>query len=108
MIYNKLDLKRVINGTPWCFSRHLLQFHRLEKGENPMQVPLFFFNFWVQIHNFPVGSMSVGMEKQLGDFIGNFIDYDSSIIMKGEQKYMTIRVCLDVRLPLKRRKRVIY
>lgn len=95
-LYNELDLWRVTNGIPWFFNRHLILFHRLEKGEDPMMVTLFYTNFWVQIHNLPIGSMSVGMANRLGDFIGKFLEYDTSIIAKGVKRDMRIKVCLDV------------
>ncbi|MBA0676459.1 hypothetical protein Goari_017935, partial [Gossypium aridum] len=63
--FNKLDLKRVLDGIPWFFNRHLIIFHQLEKHEDSIQVPLVFSNFWVQIYNLPVGSMSKGMARQL-------------------------------------------
>ncbi|MBA0653420.1 hypothetical protein Goklo_020599 [Gossypium klotzschianum] len=38
-----------------------------------LQVPLFFAEFWVQIHNLSGGFTSEGMARQLGDFIGKFM-----------------------------------
>ncbi|MBA0747522.1 hypothetical protein Gogos_004433 [Gossypium gossypioides] len=42
------------------------------KGEDPMEVPLVFTNFWVQIHDLPLGLMSKDMARQFGNFIGKF------------------------------------
>lgn len=75
-----------------------------EEGERSIAVPLFFSNFWVQIHKLPDGSMSEGMARQLGNFIGQFLEYDAKILTKGFQKIMRIRVCIDVRSPLKIKK----
>ncbi|MBA0794248.1 hypothetical protein Gohar_018598 [Gossypium harknessii] len=102
--YNELDLNRVINGIPWFFNRHLVLFHRLRKGEDPIQVPLFNTSFWVQIHNLPLGCMSEGMTRQLGNFVGDFMDYVAIIVTRGIKKFMKIQVRLDVRNPLRRRK----
>ncbi|MBA0729681.1 hypothetical protein Golax_022852 [Gossypium laxum] len=33
--YSKIDLKRVMDGMPWFFNRHLIVFHRLIRGEDP-------------------------------------------------------------------------
>ncbi|MBA0754765.1 hypothetical protein Gogos_021980 [Gossypium gossypioides] len=33
--YSKIDLKRVTDGMPWFFNRHLIVFHRLIRGEDP-------------------------------------------------------------------------
>ncbi|KAH1113985.1 hypothetical protein J1N35_007363 [Gossypium stocksii] len=31
-----IDLKWVMDGMPWFFNRHLIIFHKMEKGEDPM------------------------------------------------------------------------
>ncbi|PPD97775.1 hypothetical protein GOBAR_DD05197 [Gossypium barbadense] len=76
----------------------------LRKGEDPIQVPLFNTNFWVQIHNLPLGCMSEGMTRQLGNFVGDFMDYVATIVTRGIKKFIKIQVSLDVRNPLRRRK----
>lgn len=52
--------------------------------------------------------MSEEMTRQLGNFIGRFLEYDATIITRGIKKFMRIKVCLDIRSPLKIRRRVIY
>ncbi|MBA0867770.1 hypothetical protein Goshw_003827 [Gossypium schwendimanii] len=42
------------------------------KGEDPMEVPLVFTNFWVQIHDLPSGLMFKDMARQFRNFIGKF------------------------------------
>ncbi|MBA0879067.1 hypothetical protein Goshw_005831, partial [Gossypium schwendimanii] len=42
----------------------------------------------------------------MGDFIGKFMEYDSAMVTRGGGKFMRIRVLLDIRKPLKRKKRV--
>ncbi|KAH1063384.1 hypothetical protein J1N35_028371 [Gossypium stocksii] len=74
--YNKIDVQRVVDGLPWFFNRHLIIFHRLMKGEDPVQV---------QIHNLPPSFMSEGMTKQLVNFIEDFLDYDALLATKREK-----------------------
>ncbi|KAA3462160.1 reverse transcriptase [Gossypium australe] len=76
--YNEIDLKRVIDGMPWFFNRHLIIFHRLIGNEEPNTVPLWETVFWVQIHNIPIRFYT----KQLGDFIRKFVEYDASMATK--------------------------
>lgn len=52
--------------------------------------------------------MSEGMARQLGNFIGRFLEYDTTIVTRGIKKFMRVRVCLNVRSPLKRRKFILY
>lgn len=104
--YCEIDLQRVVNGMLWFFNRHLIVFHQLGRGEDPSIVPLWETMFWVQIHNIPSGFMMEGMACQIGDFIGRFLEYDTSLVTRGFGQYMRIRVSIDVRLPLKRKKRI--
>ncbi|PPR82078.1 hypothetical protein GOBAR_AA38636 [Gossypium barbadense] len=74
--------------------------------EDHLEVPLQFTEFWIQVHDLPAGVMTATMAKQFGDFVGQFLEYDSSIPTMGFHKFMCIRVKLDVSLPLKRKKKV--
>ncbi|PPD86387.1 hypothetical protein GOBAR_DD16679 [Gossypium barbadense] len=102
--YSKIDLKRVMDGMPWFFNRHLIEFHRLISGEEPSTVSLWTTIFLVQIHNLPVGFITEGMARQFRDFIRKLMEYDVSMVTRGISKFMQIRVVMDIRLPLKRKK----
>ncbi|KAG8481733.1 hypothetical protein CXB51_026616 [Gossypium anomalum] len=71
-----------------------------------LEVPLWDTVFWVQIHNLPIGAVTEGMARQFGDFIGKFLEYDASMVIRGVSKFMLIRIVFDIRSPLKRKKRV--
>ncbi|KAH1097231.1 hypothetical protein J1N35_014152 [Gossypium stocksii] len=94
-IYNMIDLKRVIDGMPWFFNKHLIVFHKLENEEDPLKVPLFYALLWVQIHNLPMGFMSEGMVQQFGNSIGQFMEYNAMLVIRGVRNYMR-RMKLDV------------
>ncbi|KAH1108207.1 hypothetical protein J1N35_011975 [Gossypium stocksii] len=79
----------------------------LRPGENPSLVPLLSSEFWVQIHNLPPGLMTEAMARQFGDFLGRFLDYDTTFRSINFQSFMHIRVQLDVTIPLKRKKKVM-
>ncbi|MBA0793096.1 hypothetical protein Gohar_017528, partial [Gossypium harknessii] len=98
--YVEVDIARVIQGSPWTFSNHLLVFHRLEKGEDPLQVSLYYVDFWVQVHDLPVGFYNEQLARQFRNFLGTFLDYDSKALFFGLQKCLRARVHLDVQLPL--------
>ncbi|MBA0659342.1 hypothetical protein Goklo_011489 [Gossypium klotzschianum] len=63
--------------------------------------------FWVQIHDLPPGLMKETMAKQFGDFLGQFLEYDTSILTTEIKKFIYIRVRLDVSLLLKRKKKIL-
>ncbi|MBA0604980.1 hypothetical protein Godav_017597, partial [Gossypium davidsonii] len=51
--------------------------------EDPMEVPLTYSFFWVQVHDLLPEMMSKVVAKQFGDFIGSFIEYYMKQIGKG-------------------------
>ncbi|XP_016743170.1 uncharacterized protein [Gossypium hirsutum] len=106
--FHRTDLERVLKGSPWTFNNHLLILHQLMDRDDPLKVPLIYANFWVQIHEVPLGFFSEALERQIGDFIGKFIEYNGSNLGKGVRHYLRIRVKLDVRKPLKRKKKILF
>ncbi|MBA0810884.1 hypothetical protein Gohar_002835, partial [Gossypium harknessii] len=77
------------------------------RGEDPLKIPLVFVPLWVQIHDVPVGLFSKSLAIQLGNFIGVFLEYDGSNLGKENSNYMRIRVQIDVRKPLRRKKQAM-
>lgn len=63
-------------------------------------------DFWIQIHNLPIGFMSEFVGKTLGNYIGEFLDYDPSNDSCVWRTYMRIHVKVDVRQPLKKNRKV--
>ncbi|MBA0672213.1 hypothetical protein Goklo_000004 [Gossypium klotzschianum] len=76
-------------------------------SEDPLEVDLLYTEFWVQIYNLPPGFFTEAIARQFGDFIGAFVEYDVKAIMAGLRNYMRIRVKVDIRKSLKRRKKLI-
>ena len=100
--FHSVDMKRVLEGAPWAFDNHLLLLHRLVEGDVPRQIPVNHVDFWVQIYELQVGYMSLGIGKQLGDFIGTSVDYDTIKNNGARRSYMRIRVTIDGHHPLKK------
>ncbi|MBA0799939.1 hypothetical protein Gohar_010417 [Gossypium harknessii] len=105
--FYKMDIERVINEALWTFNNHLLIMHRLEENKDLMQMSLIFSSFWVQVHDLPPRFFSENVMKQLGNFIGRFLEYDMKQLSRGMKNYLRVRVQLDVRCPLKRRKKIM-
>ncbi|MBA0590764.1 hypothetical protein Gorai_019456, partial [Gossypium raimondii] len=79
----------------------------IQPGEDPILVPLSTSEFWIQIHDLPTGMMTEVMAKKFGNFLWQFVEYDASIPTIGIQKFMCIRVRLNVTMSLKRKKKIL-
>lgn len=90
----------------WSFDSHLLVLGRVHVGAIMANIPLVHVPFWVQIHNLPLGFMTATLGTYLGNFIITFMEYDKTNSTNLWRKYMRIRVMIDVRLPLKKKKKV--
>ncbi|MBA0636123.1 hypothetical protein Godav_029878 [Gossypium davidsonii] len=105
--FHIMDMERVLKGSPWTFNNHLLLLHTLQWGEDPLRVYLILTPFLVQIHDVPTVFFEA-LAKQLGDFIGTFLEHDEANMRKGYQNFLRVRIQLDVRYPLKRKKSVMF
>ncbi|MBA0607022.1 hypothetical protein Godav_019390 [Gossypium davidsonii] len=61
----------------------------------------------VQIHDLPKGMHFESVAKQFCNFIGTFLDYDEKAMAAGLKNYIRIRVEIDIRKLIKRRKKLI-
>lgn len=104
--YHKEDMNWVVSSGPWTFDGALLVLNYIKSGEEPSRVPLFEVDFWIQIHDLPVGYMSEAVGKQLGNFFGSFLQYDSKNNSSIWREFMRLRIRIDIRKPLKRRKKI--
>ncbi|XP_074378502.1 uncharacterized protein LOC141720045 [Apium graveolens] len=104
--YHREDMNWVVSSGPWTFDGALLVLNYIKSGEEPTIVPLFEVDFRIQIHNLPVGYMSEVVGKQLGNFFGRFLQYDSKNNSSIWREFMRLRIRVDIRKPLKRRKKI--
>ncbi|KAH1098566.1 hypothetical protein J1N35_015487 [Gossypium stocksii] len=106
--YHVMDLERVLKGSPWTFNNHLLILHKFQCRDDPFKVPLFRASFWVQVYDVPIGLFLESLAIRLGNFIGEFLEYDGLTLGKENRNYLRLRVNIDVRKPLKRRKKILF
>ncbi|XP_074322969.1 uncharacterized protein LOC141659929 [Apium graveolens] len=104
--FHKEDKAWVQNGGPWTFDSAMLCLDVIPAREDPLKVSLWFLNIWIQVHDFPAGFMSESVGIQLGNFFGEFIMYDAKNNSSIWRECMRLRIKIDVRKPLKRRKKI--
>ena len=71
-----MDMDRVLRDGPWTFDQHLVLLNTLEKGGRPQDVVLREASFWVQAFDLPCGFMSEKVARDIGNFVGMFIESD--------------------------------
>ncbi|GAU45522.1 hypothetical protein TSUD_186790 [Trifolium subterraneum] len=104
--FHPLDVEEVLKGGPWTFDSFTLIIDRLKIGVALQDIPLFHVNFWVQIHDVPIGMMLETVGKSLANYIGEFVEYDKNNNTSFWRKYMRVKVRVDVRSPLKIEKKI--
>ncbi|KAL8097407.1 hypothetical protein AgCh_030511 [Apium graveolens] len=100
------DMQWVLSGGPWSFDGAMLVISTIDKGVDPLEVPLFDLPIWIQLHGLPNGFMTEAADKQLGDFFGSFLLYDPNNNSSIWRECMRIKTSIDVRKPLKRKKKI--
>lgn len=104
--YHREDVQWVVKGGPWSFDNAMLIIKEITTGEEPLKVPLWSLNFWIQIYDLPTGFMTEAVGRQLGNFFGQYLEYDQKNNEGIWREYMRLKISLDVRKPLKRKKKI--
>ncbi|PPR93683.1 hypothetical protein GOBAR_AA26989 [Gossypium barbadense] len=104
--FYEVNQNRVLKGTPWFFNNHLLILHKIMPREDSSMIPLIYADFWVRIHDLPLGLMSEAMAHSSDLFLSSFLDYDVKMAFMGRKRLMRIKVKLEVWLPLKQKRRL--
>lgn len=101
--YHELDIKRVLEGSPWSFNRKALIITRMKVGDILRVVDLNTLDLWVQVHDLRSGFMTEKVLKEVGNYIGAYMDSCSNNFVGVWREYLRVRVKIDLTKPLKRR-----
>lgn len=101
--YHELDVQRVISGSPWTFNRKALIIARMKEGDVPRSVNLNTIDLWIQIYDLRTGFMTERILKEVGNYIGEYIESCPTNFTGMWREYMRIRVKIDLSQPLKRK-----
>ncbi|XP_042972906.1 uncharacterized protein LOC122304702 [Carya illinoinensis] len=70
------DMYRILDGKPWTFDSALFLLSRYEGKKRPGNFVFDKETFWMQIHNLPLGCMSLDWGTQIGKSVGKVIEVD--------------------------------
>lgn len=104
--YHEVDIKRVIDGSPWTFGRFQLVFKRLSEGDDPRLVMINKLDLWVQLHGMGPGFMSQRVVQDICNYIGEYVDSDENNFIGVWRDYLRVRVAIPLDKPLKRRMKI--
>lgn len=99
--YQERDVSRVVDGGPWTFEQNLVAMRRLCSADDPLAVDLDAAEFWMQIHNLPVGFMSEKVATLVANSVGRCQYVDPKNFDGGKKSFLRVRVILNLSKPLK-------
>lgn len=105
--FRKEDMQWVVKGGPWSFDNAMMVLETVPATEDPVKVPLWYINIWIQLYDLLMNFMTGAVGKQLGNFFGEFLEYDVKNNTSIWREYMRLRIRLDIRKPLKRKKKIV-
>lgn len=100
-------MERVFEGGPWLFDNYMLTLVKVQPGYEVMAIPLDHVDMWVQIFNLPFGFIIEMVGKNMGNYIGEFLEHDEKKNDGPWRAYMRVSVRIDINKPLKKERRVM-
>ena len=98
------DLKKVMDGRPWCFDNLLLLLMEATGEEQPDHVKINQSPFWVRIKNLPFNYGSDEIIRASVGNMGEILELEEDVL--GIGRYRRVRVLLDVTKPIRRFRRL--
>ncbi|EEF33910.1 conserved hypothetical protein [Ricinus communis] len=102
--FHELEMKHMIEASPWTFEQQVLLFKKLEMNEQPTRVLLFHFSMWIQVHDLPIGFMSERVAMHIGNYVRTFEEVNPNNFGGIWRNYMRIQIMFYVQNSLKRKK----
>jgi len=100
-LFHKLDMEEVLKGGLWTYDSHSLVLEKLQIGVLLKDIQLNYMNLRVRVYDLPTGMMKEKVRMGLGNYIGEFLEYDGNNNSSLWREYMRLKVRFDIRQPLK-------
>nr|GMD01183.1 uncharacterized protein LOC109173053 [Ipomoea batatas] len=98
--FHDIDMLRALNDGPWSFEQNLLILAKAQPNIPPAITPLDTADFWIQLHDLPLGFYSEKSVTAIGNFIGEFLKIDEATFSGWWQSFIRIRVRINITKPL--------
>ncbi|XP_042944656.1 uncharacterized protein LOC122278541 [Carya illinoinensis] len=90
------DKERVLEGKPWLFDNVLFILVPYDGVMQPGRIAFDYETFWIQIHNLPLGCMSMEWGKRIGDSVGRCMEVDVESDGVGWGKCLRVKVAMPL------------
>lgn len=97
------DRQRVLDMEPWSFRRSMVLLATVSEEDCIHTMQLTHCNFWIQINGVPGFCMTVLVANAIGSTVGEVLWVDNRDGQDCVDRFIRVRVRIDVRLPLMRR-----
>lgn len=104
--YHEIDIKMVVEGSPWSFNMNALIISRMKENDIPRSVQLNTLDLCVQIHDMHIGFMSERIIMEVGNYIGTFVESCPRNFNGAWKEYTRSKVTIDLSKPLKMRMKI--
>lgn len=104
--FHEIDVQRVLDNGPWSFEQSLLVLAKVQPDTPPLAMALDTTDFWVQVHDLPLGFFSEKAVRAIGNFIGEFLSIDEDTNNGWWKSFVRIRVRIKILKPLTSKMRI--
>lgn len=101
------DKRRVLEGRPWSFDRHILVLKDFDGSIPPSQMQFSHSPFWIQVHDMPLLCMNKAVGSKIGESLGELEDVDVAGDGDGWGRCLRLRISIDLHKPLERGRALI-
>jgi hypothetical protein len=96
------DMRRVLDGRPWSYDRHMLVLTEFDGSIPPMQMKFVHSPFWIQVHDMPLLCMTKSVGEKIANSLGTLEEVDVAGSGVGWGRCLRLRVVIDISKPLER------
>lgn len=96
------DMAKVKQGRPWMFDHNLICLEDYNGLVAPTEMGFDKEPIWVQLHNIPLGGMTMNVGKNIGELAGKVLEIDVDNEGVGWGPYLRVKISINITKPLMR------